>query len=182
MSILNLISATGANNNGGAVLRGGQKNPFQNYLDIKYVSGNNSLDGYPRVSQPVLSKDTRKSLTNELSVFAYNGREIIKGYTAFINYGSFVRDMSSKGSSTEVINQRTNIHYTTSNVSRWDTKAIRSGNYNQYTGKFDESYPVIVGDSFGLDTAARLTRQLPGTLTVLINKSPVVKNYLSKTT
>lgn len=59
--------------------------------------------------------------------------------------------------------------------------AIRSGNFNIYTGKFKPTYPNTSTDSFGNDNAARSSYDIPGSLTFMTTGSnPVSQNYEAK--
>lgn len=75
---------------------------------------------------------------------------------------------------------------------RRQTSAIRSGNFNIYTGKYDPGFPVTEVDDFydigtntlsetSTDEAATPTRDVPGELTYLVGVSPVNANYSEKT-
>lgn len=180
MSILYLTTDV-ANNNSGTILKAGEKKPWQNYVYMNHIEGNYSLDGYPRTSTPAITKDVQKSLVEEGDKFAYdNPSVLIKGLTRTINTSSFRHNLFTKGNiSPELI---TNIHYLMVDRNRLDAKAIRSGNYNMSTGKFDEFYPEVVSSNFGIDVAANINRQNPGRLSYSNGVKPVVKTYTPKTT
>lgn len=75
---------------------------------------------------------------------------------------------------------------------RRQTSAIRSGNFNIYTGKYDPGFPVNAVDDFydistntlsatSTDDAAAPTREVPGELTYLVGVTPVNADYPEKT-
>jgi hypothetical protein len=180
LSILNTV-----NNNGGGILNAGNINLSQNYVNIISVNGNRSLDGYPRTSTPVISKDVQKSLESNDSIFAFNSpvnarmRAVIKTVSIVINNSIVSLSTASPGKVAPELT--TNIHFRNINKNRLDTTAIRNGNFNFVNGKFTPKTEVVY-DFFGTDNAAVVNRTNTGTITFLINKKPVTTNYLSKTT
>lgn len=180
MSTLYLSLSNTVDNNGGTVMKGGNVNNAQNYLDMTNVSGNYSLDGYPYSSVPVENSSATKALVGGSYVFAYNNsKPLAKGATVTINIGSLGHDLFSPG--TKDVSLITGIHSRTTNTNRLDTTAIRNNQYNEFTGKFEEGYPLVSEDAFGNDTAASVSRENPGTLRFTLGKTIESKQYNSKT-
>jgi len=61
------------------------------------------------------------------------------------------------------------------------TSAIRSGNFNMYTGKFKATYPKTSTDNFGNDNAARSSYDIPGSITFMgTGSNAISQNYEAK--
>lgn len=69
---------------------------------------------------------------------------------------------------------------------RRQTSAIRQGYFNDFTGKYDEGYPVVAVDALATDEAANPSRENPGELVYIAGNSntilvPVTDDYKPKT-
>ena len=176
-SIYNSIAET-IKNDGGSVFKGGNVANSQNYLSLVNVIGNYETNDFPYSSSPVeLNTLSKKAI---VGVFAYNrDRPLTKGSTLTLNQNHVDHDLKTPG--TVDVSIDTNIHATRYNRNRLDTTAIRNNQYDVYTGKFNEGYPVVSEDDFRNDVAASPTRSNPGLLSFTLGSNVRTQQYISKT-
>lgn len=164
-----------ANNNGGVVLRG--------------ASSGEVLNNVPAVTEPdsfvfgstvVLDVNTKSVLP--LGNFAYNNKKpIMKGFTTEINGNSFSSSAAAVNSTGNADTSLTSsIHPISFVRTRLEHRAMESGHYNYFTGKYDAGYPDVQRDSLGLDIAANPSRSNPGKILFAYSKRLISTNYHSK--
>ena len=178
MAILNIISDV-INNNGGIITRGGNTKNSQNNTNITSIDSGNKVEKISIGSTVVENKDVTKAVDSYVFGYHLSSRPLVKGATRAINSGSMYHELSTTGTSDTSIT--TGIHYISWNNNRLDTTAIRNGNFNMMTHKFEPGYPVISEDAFFVDEAAVVDRANPGTLSFKLSGHIVSQSYKSKT-
>jgi hypothetical protein len=176
------VTATSTKNNNGTIKANG------NVASGVVISQNTVLEDVGVFASTVIDNNSAdKALV--AGTFAYdNERPVAKKLTTSLS--GVENDVLLSGAS-DPSNIRS-IHKLEVVRTRRQTSAIRSGNFNDFTGKFDSGYPVNVVDEFydvstntlsetSTDNAATPTRQVPGELTYLVGVAPVNADYPKKT-
>lgn len=161
-------SGSSADNNGGTVVA------YNVPTDVLNGLGPNSGANLAYTSGP---KD------NDTSDKAYTGTIFAKNTNSLLS----MRSSALVATDTVLLNASIYPEYTRSIKyieDRTTTKtstAIRDGQYNLYTGKFNPGFPASSSDAFGNDEAARVTFNAPGTLVFMsTGKTITSHNYPSK--
>ena len=125
-------------------------------------------------SKPYNGDDADKAATgytfakNTDSLLAMRSSDDVGGVPVFKNASIFPTTLRS-------------IHYREISTTNLTASAIRSGQFNMYTGKFSLGFPDVSIDAFGQDHAARSSFAVPGSLTFMVNsKHLTTQNYPAK--
>lgn len=125
-------------------------------------------------SKPYNGDDSDKALTgytfakNTDSLLAMRSSDDVGGVDVFKNASIFPDTLRS-------------INYVEGSTTNQTASAIRTGQFNMYTGKFAPGYPNTSTDSFGQDDAARSSFAVPGSLTFMVNSQHLTtQNYPAK--
>jgi hypothetical protein len=167
----NAVTATSTVNNGGTMVANGTSVALES---ISTVTAEEGVFG----STVVNNDDADKALSG--GVFAHNHpRQPITKRLATELAGVSTNVMQTTGSRPELVRS---IHKLETFTSRLQTKAIREGFWDQYSGSFDAGYPLVSGESFDTDVAATPTQDVPGKINYLSGgKYPVSNNYKPRT-
>lgn len=162
--------ASGVGGNGGSATKIGAGNSYLDGVEISRVD-TGDVFGSTVLDNNVADKAL------DAGVFAYNNNvPVAKRLTSELS--SVSNDYLVSGAS--VPSGVQSIHALESlNTTRTAT-GIRENKYNRFDNVWESGYPVTAVDSFGADSAANPTRDIPGSLTYLNGKDINIEDYSAK--